>query len=155
MSIPRMAIALATMLTASASPAAAQRATAELDSVRTQIRITLRAFYFNLAHRDWEALAADILSAKVMASHPAPESLLELERHPVPTDGAGACSSDAASRIEKATITLDGDWAEASVRHCPATAAVDEFRLVRFERRWRIIYIELRQEPGGGQLLAR
>jgi hypothetical protein len=26
---------------------------------------------------------------------------------------------------------------------------VDEFRLVRFERSWRIVYIRLFEEPGG------
>jgi hypothetical protein len=155
MSIRRTATLLAAMLTTATIPLAAQHPTAQLDSARAQIHTTLRAFYFNLAHRDWEALAADILSAKVMASHPAPASLLELERHPVPAEGVGDCSSGAASRIEKATITLDGDWAEASVPHCPPTAAADEFRLVRFERRWRIIYIELRQEPDGARQLAR
>jgi hypothetical protein len=150
--IRRTATLLAAMLTAATIPLAAQHPTAQLDSARAQIHTTLRSFYFNLAHRDWEALAADILSAKVMASHPTPESLLTIERHPVPPDGVRDCSSDAGLRIEQATITRDGDWAEVSVPHCPRSVAADEFRLVRFERRWRIIYIDLGPEPGALQL---
>jgi hypothetical protein len=50
-----------------ASTAAAQQSE-RLDSARAQIHTTLRAFYFNLAHQDWEALTADILAAKVGGS---------------------------------------------------------------------------------------
>ena len=49
--------------------------------------------------------------------------------------------------IDQATITLDGDWAEVSVPRCTAPRGADEFRLIRFERRWRFVYIDLFQEP--------
>jgi hypothetical protein len=152
MMIGRIAFALAAMLSASAIPAAAQHPTLQADSVRAQIRTTLRAFYFNLAHRDWEALAAEILSAKVMASHPMPESLMAIADNAAEADGPEHCSTDAASRVERASVTLDGHWARALVPHCPPAVRGDEIRLVRFERRWRIIYIDLWQEQSGVQL---
>jgi hypothetical protein len=153
MSTCRTAVAAAVMLFASA-PAAAQHPTVQLDSARAELRTTLRAFYFNLAHRDWEALAAQILSAKVMASHPVPERLLTLAAHVARADSPAECSSAANARVDHATIALDGDWAGALVPHCSPspTARADEFRLVRFERRWRIIYIDLSQETGTLQL---
>jgi hypothetical protein len=151
MSMHRMILALAAMLSVSAIPAAAQDSTVPMDSARAQLRTTLRAFYFNLAHRDWETLAAEILSAKVMASHPVPASLLAIAGHTARATSQEDCSTDAPSRVEQAAVRLDGDWAEALVPHCPPAGA-DEFRLVRFERRWRIIYIDLSPEPGGVQL---
>jgi hypothetical protein len=152
MSVRRMATLLAAMLTSATIPVLAQQPTTQLDSARAQIHTTLRSFYFSLAHRDWEALAADILSAKVMASHPTPESLLAVADHAAGADGLEVCSIDPASRVQHATITLDREWARALVPRCPRGAAADEFRLIRFERRWRIIYIELRQETGALQL---
>jgi hypothetical protein len=152
MSIGRMALALAAMWSALAIPAAAQHPTVEMDSANAQLRVTLRAFYFNLAHRDWEALAAEILSAKIMASHPAPESLLAVAGRAAPAARPDDCSTEAAARVEQAIIALDGDWAEALVPHCPRAARDDEFRLVRFEQRWRIIYIDLPQGSAGVQL---
>jgi hypothetical protein len=71
----RAALALVTLMTAATAPAAAQRASAQGDTTRAQIQRTLRAFYFNLAHDDWEALTADILPAKVVAHRSAPEAL--------------------------------------------------------------------------------
>jgi hypothetical protein len=57
---------------------------------------------------------------------------------------------DAAGSVDGARIAFMGDWAEVSVGRCPAgTCGVDEFRLVRFERSWRIVYIRLFEEPGG------
>jgi hypothetical protein len=147
-----LAVALAAILMALAVPAAAQQPALQVDSARTQIRTTLRSFYFNLAHRDWEALAADILSAKVMASHPVPVSLLSPEGHGTRAEQPDGCRSDATARVEHATITVDGDWARAAVPTCPPAEAADQFRLVRFERRWRIIYIDLSQETYAVQL---
>jgi hypothetical protein len=140
--------------------AAAQERPARLDSVRTQIQTTLRSFYFNLAHQDWEALTSDILAAKVVAHRPAPEALVTAANRPRtnPSTGVGggalsadqvtACSSGATARVDRAIITLDGDWAEVSIPSCSAApSAVDEFRLIKFEDRWRIVYIDLFQEP--------
>lgn len=152
MSIGRMALALAAMWSALAIPAAAQHPTVQMDSANAQLRATLRAFYFNLAHRDWEALAAEILSAKIMASHPVPESLLAVAGHAAPAERPDDCSTEAAARVAQAMIALDGDWAEALVPHCPRAARADEFRLVRLEQRWRIIYIDLPLGSAGVQL---
>jgi hypothetical protein len=50
----RLAGVVAGMLTIAVSPASAQQ-----DSSASELRTVLRAFYFNLAHQDWEAIAAD------------------------------------------------------------------------------------------------
>jgi hypothetical protein len=146
-------VMLAGSVAATASPAAQQPET-RLDSARVQIHTTLRAFYFNLAHRDWEALTADILAAKVVAHRPAPDAMVVAASRPrVQSPGrAGlslaatpaACPSGGTALVDQARITLDGDWAEVSVPRCPALSdGADEFRLIRFEARWRIVYIEL------------
>jgi hypothetical protein len=141
----RAGLALVTLLIATTATAAAQQAPARHDSTRAQIHQTLRAFYFNLAHGDWEALSADILPAKVVAHRSAPESLVlaatSAASEPV------ECASPATPLIDQATITLDGDWAEVSVPSCAAPRGADEFRLIRFERRWRFVYIDLFPEP--------
>ena len=72
-----------------AAPAATAQQRSQVDSTKAQLRTTLRAFYFNLAHQDWEALAADILSAKIVASRPAPEALVSLRPAP-PLSRSGA-----------------------------------------------------------------
>jgi hypothetical protein len=66
------------------------------------------------------------------------------------THGAAVLTCTAAGSVDGARTAVIGDWAEASVGRCPAGArGVDEFRLVRFERSWRIVYIRLFEEPGG------
>ena len=69
----RTALSLVTLLVAATATAAAQQAPARNDSTRAQIHRTLRAFYFNLAHDDWEALTADILPAKGSLIVPPPK----------------------------------------------------------------------------------
>jgi len=141
----RTALSLVTLLVAATATAAAQQAPARHDSTRAQIHRTLRAFYFNLAHNDWEALTADILPAKVVAHRSAPEALVMAAP---PAVGAPVeCTSPATPLIDGATISLDGDWAEVSVPRCTEPRGADEFRLIRFERRWRFVYIDLFQEP--------
>ena len=142
----------------SAGGAAAQQSPAAADSGRAEIHTRLRAFYFNLAHRDWDALTADILAAKVVAHRPAPDALLAvagLPRHEPQGRGAGSspastggpCSSAASATVDQATITFEGDWAEVSLPRCfSGLAGADEFRLIRFEERWRFVYIDLFQE---------
>ena len=140
--------------------AAAQERPVRLDSVRAQIETTLRSFYFNLAHQDWEALTSAILAAKVVAHRPAPEAMViagnRPRKHSSSTAGGGtlsaeqvtACSSGATALVDRAIITLDGNWAEVSVPSCSASeSGVDEFRLIKFEERWRIVYIDLFQGP--------
>ncbi len=158
MSLRPALIALLALGVGTVAAATAQQRGANTDSTHAQLRTTLRAFYFNLAHRDWEALAADVLSAKVVAHRPAPEALLELAARPTPEAGAGParasdssaqCSPDTPALIDQAVFTLDGDWVEASVPRCGATAgSADEFRLIRFEGRWRVVYIDVFREEG-------
>src|SRR4051812_8209297 len=80
--IVRTAAALLAVLLASTASAAAQGPPVQADSSRAQIHTSLRAFYFNLAHRDWDALTADILPAKVVAHRPAPEVLVRAAESP-------------------------------------------------------------------------
>src|SRR5688572_12381874 len=82
MPIGRAAV-IGLVLMVSITKAEAQQLPSGPDSARAQIRSTLRAFYFNLAHQNWEALTADILAAKVVAHRPVPESLvIGATRHP-------------------------------------------------------------------------
>jgi hypothetical protein len=152
----RTPIALLAGLVAATSTGTAQQPEAQLDSVRQEIQTTLRSFYFNLARRDWEALTADILAAKVVAHRPAPEELLaagsRLRAQPAGGglslgDRPRSCPSDETPLVDQAKVTLDGDWAEVSVPRCAAQSGADEFRLICLERRWRIIYIHLFQAP--------
>jgi hypothetical protein len=48
--------------------------------------------------------------------------------------------------VEQAVIELDGDWAEVSVPRCSPAVGADEFRLIRFDGRWRFVYIHLSQQ---------
>jgi hypothetical protein len=102
------------------------------------IHTALRAFYYSLSHRDWEAIAGQVLSAKVVAHRPPPDAMVAAE------DAAGRAAGFACG---ESRVTLDGAWAEVSVARCLGTArGADEFRLIRFERRWRIVYIDLYAE---------
>jgi hypothetical protein len=119
------------------------------DLERTEIHSILRRFYFNLAHRDWEALTSDILAAKVLAHRPVPTRLLmglgsDSSRAPVerPT-----CRRDLPA-VEQAVLARSEDWIEVVVPRCPAgLEGGDRFRLVRFENRWRFVHIRLAQQP--------
>jgi hypothetical protein len=154
MSIRWIAAAVTGMLMALAMPATAQRAALQQDSAEAQLRGVLRAFYFNLAHHDWEAIAADVLSAKVTASRPAPASLQTATRDRARAERASgsagepvACSSST-SIVDEAAIQLDGDWAGVSIPRCGvASTGADEFRLIHYEKRWRFVYIDLFEEP--------
>ncbi len=152
--MPNRSMAVLIGLLVTTAPAAtAQQPIAPTDSTHAQLGTTLRAFYFNLAHRDWEALAADILSAKVLASRPAPEVLVAAATLPATSGDAPECGPDAGALVDRAKIMLDGEWAEVSVPRCDAGAgAADEFRLIRFEARWRIVYIDLFRESDAVQL---
>ena len=149
MPLPRAPLVLALVLSAWTVGAAAQQSPIQPDLARAQIHTSLRAFYFNLAHQDWEALTADILAAKVVAHRPAPEALvLAASAASSLTDEPAACSSNQTALVDQAIITLDGNWAEVSVPRCTAAlAGVDEFRLIHFEERWRFVYIDLYEEP--------
>ncbi|MBA3260188.1 MAG: hypothetical protein H0T68_12085 [Gemmatimonadales bacterium] len=141
---PRRALlALATLVAAPAA-ASAQQAPATIDTAG--IHRTLRAFYFNLAHEDWEAIAADVLSAKVVAHRPVPEALVAAAASPG-RGPAEACASDARAGVDAAVMRLDGDWVGVSVPRCnTVTPGADEFRLIHFQERWRFVYIGLFEE---------
>lgn len=155
MSIRRTAVVVAGLLTALAVPAAAQRAAVQPDSAHAQLRTVLRAFYFNLAHQNWEALAAYVLSPKLLERRGAPRGLQSVSRDRTRAGGSSraaakpvACSSSTSVMVDQAAIELDGDWAEVSVPRCGvASAGADEFRLLYFEERWRFIYTDLLEEP--------
>jgi hypothetical protein len=147
-------LTLLAAVVAFAANGSAQQEPLQPDPASAQIHATLRAFYFNLAHQDWEALTADILPAKVVAHRPAPWDLLIAARTTAASgrfagtslvrNDSLACPSTAAAMVERAEITFEGDWAEVAVPRCGnAAAGTDEFRLILFEARWRIVYIEL------------
>jgi hypothetical protein len=146
MPLPRTSLVLALALTAWTVGATAQQSPIQPDSARAQIHTRLRAFYFNLAHQDWEALTADILAAKVVAHRPAPEAMVLAAASAASSlaDEPAGCSSNQPALVDQAIITVDGSWAEVSVPRCSAAlAGADEFRLVHFEERWRFVYIDL------------
>jgi hypothetical protein len=152
--LSRTMFAILAALFTSTVPTIAQQSPAQPDSARAQIHTSLRAFYFNLARQDWEALTADILAAKVVAHRPAPAALVaaaaSASREVAGSEAnhRAACSSSATPLVDQAIMLLDGDWAEVSVPRCGTVAGGrDEFRLIRFEERWRIVYIDLFQEP--------
>lgn len=113
------------------------------------INTTLRAFYFNLTHRDWEAIASQVLPAKVVAHRPPPEALVAAA---AATEDIAAVACDSTGALAGARISVIGDWAEVSVPRCLSAApgAADELRLIRFEERWRIVYIDVDEQSGGG-----
>jgi hypothetical protein len=155
MSIRRTAVAVAVLLMALALPAAAQRAAIHPDSAHAEIRTVLHAFYLNLESRNWEALAAYVLSPKLLERRGAPGDLQTAAMDRARTRGSShapaepvTCSASTSPMVDQATIQLDGDWAEVSVPRCSGTSAgADEFRLLYFEERWRFIYTDLFEAP--------
>jgi hypothetical protein len=144
------------MLTALALPAAAQRAAVQPDAVQTQIHTVLRAFYFNLARQDWQALGAYVLSPKLLERRGnAPGDFPTARRERTRANGSSRaaahpvmCFSSMSAMVDQAAIQLDGDWAEVSVPRCGiASGGTDEFRLLYFEERWRFMYTDLFEEP--------
>ena len=111
----------------------------------------LATLYFNLGRRDWVALEADVLPAKILGSRSAPERLARLADAPARSAGAGRRDQDAATCsepdhavVDRATIVLEDGWADVSVPRCAGAAArVDAFRLVRVGGRWRFVHIDV------------
>jgi hypothetical protein len=148
-------VVLVGMLAMTGTPAAAQLPRTRSEPAELQIRGVLRAFYFSLAHRDWETLTAGILPAKVVAHQPAPAVIVAASQpHEPPAD----CPPTIAKRVERADLTLEADWAAASVVRCGAgeiganEIGTDEFRFIEFDGRWWIVYIALSPDPGAVQL---
>jgi hypothetical protein len=162
MQTPRLTLALGLLLMA-APPATAQRTAIAPDSARAQIRPVLRAFYLNLASRNWDALAAYVLSPKLLERRGAPGDLQLVARDRTRGRGSraaaaapGACPSSASPMIDEAVIRLDGDWADVSVPRCSGPApGVDQFGMLYFEQRWRFIYTDLFQAPAAPETAAR
>jgi hypothetical protein len=155
MQTPRVILTLGVLLLAVAPAAAAQVPATEQDSARAQIHAVLRAFYFNLANQNWDALAAYVLSPKLLERRGAPGDLQMVVRDR--TRGRGTppvlatphkCPSSASPIIGEAGIRLDGDWAQVSVPRCSGpSSGVDEFGMLYFEKRWRFIYTDLFEGP--------
>jgi hypothetical protein len=143
------------LVLALAHPAAAQQAALAPDSARAEIRSVLRAFYANYESRNWDALAAYVLSPKLLERRGAPGDLQAVARDrtrrrarshrattPVP------CPTSASYVADSADIRVDGDWADVSAPRCSGVVpGVDELGLIYFEQRWRFIYTDLFQAP--------
>jgi hypothetical protein len=154
MSMPRLVPMLSLLLLA-APPVAAQATADRADSARDQIRPVLRAFYRNLAAGNWDALAAYVLSPKLLERRGAPGDLQQVARDRTRARGGPpavaapvACPSGASPMIDDAVVAVDGDWADVSVPRCSGPApGVDRFGMLYFERRWRFIYTDLFTGP--------
>lgn len=159
----RVILTLGMLLLAVARAAGAQETATEQDSARAQIQAVLRAFYFNLANQNWDALAAYVLSPKLLERRGSPADLQMVARDR--TRGRGTppalaaphtCPSSASPMITEAGIRLDGDWAEVSVPRCSGPSpGVDEFGMLYFERHWRFIYTDLFEGPGAPETAQR
>ena len=155
MPIRRTALVVAGLM-ALALPAAAQQTAIQPDSAKTQIRTVLRGFYSSMESGNWDALAAYVLSPKLLERRGAAgdSQLVARDRtrtrasSRVPAAPATCPSSDGSPTIDQADIQLDADWAEVSVPRCRGgSAGTDEFRLLYFEERWRFIYTDLFEAP--------
>jgi len=155
MPIRRTAVVVAGLM-ALALPAGAQRAAIQQDSAQAQIRSVLRGFYSNLESRNWDALAAYVLSPKLLERRGAAGDSQLVARDRTRTRASSRVaaapvkcpSSGSSPMIDQAAIQLDADWAEVSVPRCRGgSAGTDEFRLLYFEQRWRFIYTDLFEAP--------
>jgi hypothetical protein len=165
MQTPRLTLALSLLLMAAPLPATAQSAAIAPDSARAQIGSVLRAFYLNLANQNWDALAAYVLSPKLLERRGAPgdgqlvardRTRARGRRSPAGAVAPRACPSSASPMIDDAVIRLDGDWADVSVPRCSGPSpGVDQFGMLYFEQRWRFIYTDLFQEPTAPETAAR
>jgi hypothetical protein len=139
------------LLLAWASLASAQQNSTPPDSTVGQVRAVLRAYYYDLAAQNWDALASYVLSPKLLERRgvPGDSQLVWKDRtrrrllaHAVAPPNQ--CPSPASPMVDSAAIRVDGDWAEVSVARCDREIpGVDEFRLLYFEQRWRFIYTDL------------
>jgi hypothetical protein len=154
MPIRRTALVVAGLM-GLALPAAAQRTAIQPDSAKTQIRTVLRGFYSNMESGNWDALAAYVLSPKLLERRGAAGDSQIVARDRTRTRASSRvaaapvkCTSNTSPMIEQADIRLDADWAEVSVPRCrDGSAGTDEFRLLYFEQRWRFIYTDLFEAP--------
>lgn len=158
----RLTLALALLSLATAPSLSGQSAPAAADSSAAQIRLVLRAFYLNLASQNWDALAAYVLSPKLLERRGGPEDARMVARDRTRRRDSSAmvappaCPSSASPMIDDAGIGVDGDWAEVSVPRCSGRAAgVDQFGMLYFESRWRFIYTDLFEARPAPETAAR
>src|SRR5437773_11992342 len=107
----------AILLIALGQPATAQRAAVPADSARAQIRAVLRAFYLNLENQNWEALAAYVLSPKLLERRGAPgdAELVTRDRARGRASSPAAvvpmrCPSSTSPTVDQAAMRLGADW---------------------------------------------
>jgi hypothetical protein len=159
----RLTLILSLLTMALPQPASAQSPAIAQDSVRPQILSVLRAFYRNLANQNWDALAAYVLSPKLLERRGAPDEhqMVVQDRtrgrgSPTAVAGPLACPSNASPMIDDAVIRLDGDWADVSVARCSGPSpARDQFGMLYFEQRWRFICTTLAQGQTTPETAAR
>ena len=162
MRTPRCTLLLSLLLMA-APPAAAQQAAVTPDSALDEIRPVLRAFYLNLANQNWDALAAYVLSPKLLERRGGPEEFQMVTRDrtrarapEIAVAPPRTCPSGASPMLDEAAIRLDGDWADVAVARCSGAApGVDRFGMMYFEHRWRFIYTDLFEAPPAPATAAR
>jgi hypothetical protein len=144
-------IAVVILLMLSAGRTAAQEVSGPQDSVTSQIRSVLRAFYLHLENRNWDALSPYVLSPKLLERRGSPGEVEMVTKGRGRSRGSShasasprACPAKPPALVDEATISVDGDWAEVSVPRCSGSSAgVDELRMLYFEDRWRFIYTDL------------
>lgn len=159
----RLPLLFGLLLMAAPPPATAQTTNPAPDSARAQIRLVLRAFYFNLGNRNWDALAAYVLSPKLLERRGAPGDLPMVARDrsrsrssPAAIAAPQSCPSSASPGIDAAGIRVDGDWADVSVPRCSGSSpGVDRFGMLYFESRWRFIYTDLFEVSSPPETAAR
>jgi hypothetical protein len=151
----RALVVVAGALMAFVRPAAGQQAFSGPDSAAAEVRAVLRAYYTNYKNRNWDALAAYVLSPKLLERRGAPgdQQMVNRDRTRGRASASSAaapktCPSSSSPMVADAVIQIDGDWAEVSVPRCQDSfAGVDEFRLLYFEQRWRFIYTDMFDTP--------
>ena len=153
------ALALLSMATA---PSLFAQAPAFADPASAEIRLVLRAFYLNYASQNWDALAAYVLSPKLLERRGVPQDARMVARDRTRSRGSSApvalpvCPSSASPMIDGAAIRVEGDWADVSVPRCSGRApGVDQFGMLYFERRWRFIYTDLFEAEPAPETAAR
>ena len=158
----RLTLALALLPIATASSLFAQDIPVAPDSASAEIRLVLRAFYLNYANQNWDALAAYVLSPKLLERRGAPGDAGMVARDRTRSRGSSlevappACPSSASPMIDDAAIRVDGDWADVSVPRCSGGApGVDQFGMLYFENRWRFIYTDLFEARPAPETAAR
>jgi len=147
-------LTLTLLLMATASSLSAQERIIT-DSAHAEILPVLRAFYLNYASQNWDALAAYVLSPKLLERRGTPKDLELVRRDRTRARAAGPevalpreCPSGASPMLADAVIRVDGDWADVSVPRCDGLSpGVDQFGMLYFEERWRFIYTDLFKAP--------